>query len=177
MAVIAEEGLVAARTRAVTERSGVGVGLLNHYFRWSELRADAWSRIVTAAIDDAVDTSLAPAAAMQRFFAHSFDAGAQRLWRLWIEAFDLAATDEPLARALESADARLLRRLAEMLEAGSREGAWALSDANGAALRLIALQDGLAMRVMGGSGASARLSERAAERHLRIAFAMECAGS
>jgi AcrR family transcriptional regulator len=36
--LLLENGLAATKTRAVTERSGVGTGLLNHYFRWNDLR-------------------------------------------------------------------------------------------------------------------------------------------
>ena len=43
--VLLEVGLKAATTRAVTTRAGVGRGLLNHYYRWPELRAKAWAEI------------------------------------------------------------------------------------------------------------------------------------
>ncbi|XOT96462.1 helix-turn-helix domain-containing protein, partial [Alcaligenes pakistanensis] len=49
--ILLEVGVRAATTRMVTERAGVGRGLLNHYFRWSELRAQAWGEIFEQLMD------------------------------------------------------------------------------------------------------------------------------
>ena len=50
--LLLEGGLRAVTTRAVTQRAGVGTGLLNHYFRWPELRALAWAQIFEAVARD-----------------------------------------------------------------------------------------------------------------------------
>ena len=50
IALVLEAGLRATKTRDVTERAGVGTGLLNHYFRWPELRALAWRKLFEAVI-------------------------------------------------------------------------------------------------------------------------------
>ncbi len=46
--VLLAVGLRAATTRMVTDQAGVGRGLLNHYFRWPDLRAAAWESIFAA---------------------------------------------------------------------------------------------------------------------------------
>ena len=62
--LIRENGVAAVRTRDVTTRAGVGIGLLNHYFKWGELRALAAAQALWAEIDRVVPdaTDAGPAA-------------------------------------------------------------------------------------------------------------------
>jgi AcrR family transcriptional regulator len=170
--LLLDVGLARARTRDVTERSGVGTGLLNHYFRWSDLRATAWGLIFDDVIPRQFGEGPGAADAMDHFFAQNFAPDSEPFWRLWLEANELAAQDPAMSTALAAAQAQLEGSLGDVLRTGCAEGAWTLPDPAATALRLIALHDGLAALLMTGS---TRLDPQAAERHMRRAFALECA--
>lgn len=169
--LLLEVGLRASTTRAVTERAGVGTGLLNHYFRWPDLRAAAWKAIFDAVAQARFGAGEPPDAALERYFAAAFTPAARTYWQLWIEASDLAATDRPLAEALHDIESRLRTGLAGILRAGVAAGHWHLADPEATALRLEALYDGLAGLLISGARG---LDAAQAERHLRTAFALEC---
>lgn len=171
--LLLENGLAATRTRAVTERSGVGTGLLNHYFRWNDLRAAAWKLIFDEVAKDSFPSSLPPDQVMDRYFSGAFVPEAERFWRLWLEATELAKQDEAIARVLAEAQARMDGALCSTLGAGNAAGLWALADPQATAVRLGALYDGLAGLLLSGSG---RLTRGAAEQHLRHLFVLECKG-
>ncbi len=169
--LLLENGLAATRTRAVTERSGVGTGLLNHYFRWSDLRAAAWKLIFDEVAKETFALDLPPDQVMEQYFAQAFVAEAERYWRLWLEATDLAKQDEAIAHVLGEAQARMDNALCSVLIAGNAVGLWALPNPEATATRLGALYDGLAGLL---HSRSKRLTRPAAEAHLRHLFALEC---
>lgn len=162
-AVILDQGLTAARTRDVTARAGVGVGLLNHYFAWSELRALAVARLLsdhTAALlaDD-------PGMTLDAYVSTAFAPPAQRYWAVWIEAADAAAADPRLAQVVQTANDAVLQALALRLARTP------CPDAEGAALRILAAHDGLAGFVKSGSPP---LDPQVAAGHLARTIALEC---
>lgn len=158
------------QTRAVTERAGVGTGLLNHYFRWPELRATAWSAIFDGIARTFRRDGEAPEQALDRFFSETFVDAARPIWRLWIEAENLAPGDPALATALAAARTALRRGLTDLLEAGRACGTWTIDDPAATALRLEAMRDGLAGMILSGDP---DVDAPRAERHLRTAFDME----
>lgn len=169
--LLLENGLAATRTRAVTERSGVGTGLLNHYFRWNDLRAAAWNQIFDEVAKDTFTTDLPPDQVMEKYFSQAFVPEAERYWRLWLEATELAKQDPAIARVLGVAQANMESALCGVLAAGNAAGHWTLADPEATAMRLSALYDGLAGLL---HSRSKRLSRSAAEAHLRHLFEMEC---
>ncbi len=160
--VLREVGLHAATTRAVTDRAGVGRGLLNHYFRWPELRALAWEAIFAEVEEPAAP----PDQALETWLTTAFAPEARAYWRLWLEATDLAASDPAMAAALTRVQGRMLARLTADLAAMHGR----CPDPKATALRLTALQDGLAGLLLAGT---TDLTPEAAEAHLRRAFALE----
>ncbi len=169
--LLLENGLAATRTRAVTERSGVGTGLLNHYFRWSDLRAAAWKLIFDEVAKETFAPDLPPDQVMDQYFAEAFVPEAERYWRLWLEATDLAKQDAAIAQVLNDAQARMDNALCAVLTAGNAAGLWTLADPQATATRLGALYDGLAGLL---HSRSKRLTRPRAEAHLRHLFALEC---
>ena len=172
--VILEVGLRAATTRAVTEKAGVGTGLLNHYFRWPELRALAWTQIFAAVAEDQFDTGDDPAAALEHYFSTAFAPQARRFWHLWLEASELAASDDDMKVAFRAVSERERGILEAVLAAGVARRCWSLPDPEATALRLGALYDGLAGRLLSPAD---NLDAKTAEAHLRHAFALECSAS
>lgn len=171
-ALLLERGAAIVQTRDVTERAGVGTGLLNHYFRWPELRAAAWAAIFEMVAGHLWQKGEPPAQALERFFSSSFAAESRPYWRLWIEAEALAVQDAEIARALAKARSSLRNRMAELLEEGMVEGAWLLQAPRETALRLEALRDGLAGLLL---AYDVELDPTIAETQLREAFSYESA--
>lgn len=171
--LLLERGLAFTRTRDVTARAGVGVGLLNHYFSWSELRAVAIGRALEAGVRELIpsDRPIAPSDAFDAFLASAFAENLDPLWRLWIEATDAAMTDPGIAAQVEAAAWELHGRLAACLAAGAAVRAWRCADPDGAALRLLAAHDGFSGFILGGVPP---VSRPEAERHLRHLAALEC---
>lgn len=165
-----EQGL-ATTTRAVTERAGVGTGLLNHYYRWPDLRAAAWAAIYAAVTAEQFPAGAEADIALERYFAKAFAPEAAIYWKLWTEAVDLATSDPAMRAAVAQAQADLDAGLTALLRQGMASGYWRLPDAEATAQRLGALHDGLAGLLLAGIG---HLSAGQAEQHLRQAFRLEC---
>lgn len=169
--LLLEMGLLAVQTRAVTERAGVGTGLLNHHFRWPELRAKAWEAIFEGVVADLWRADEAPQAALDRFIVESFDNSARPYWTLWIQAEALSATDKAMAAALSRTRAALRHRFTTLLEAGNAAGCWSLPRPNATAIRLEALRDGLIGMLLNGD---TDIDATQATQHLRHAIMLEC---
>jgi AcrR family transcriptional regulator len=169
--LLLENGLAATRTRDVTELSGVGTGLLNHYFRWTDLRAEAWSLIFAAVADESFPFDVNSKLVLEQFFSNAFALESEKYWRLWIEATEMAKQDEAIAKAIVEAQFTMEEGLAKVLSTGNKAGHWKLVDSKATALRLSALHDGLAGFLLSGA---IGLNRKKAESHLRHAFALEC---
>lgn len=168
--VIYEKGLAEAQTRMVTDRAKVGTGLLNHYFKWPELRAAAWELIFQAVVRDLWRTGETPRAAMDRFLDEAFAAEARLFWKLWLEAERLAPSDKPIAEALGRIRTQMRERVTALLQAGMAEQAWTLRDAAATAVRLEAMRDGLAGLIL---SADPDMSASQAVEHLKRLFELE----
>ncbi|MFN6979466.1 MAG: TetR family transcriptional regulator C-terminal domain-containing protein [Gemmobacter sp.] len=173
--LLTEQGLGATRTRDVTARAGVSTGLLNHYFTWRALRAEALGLALRAGLDavlpEASGTPADPRGDLERLARGAFDEGADPLWRLWVEATEAAPGDPAVARVLAQATGELVARIADRLAQGARLGLWRCSDPQGAAFRLMALHDGLAGLILSGLPGLTRADATA---HLATALSLEC---
>jgi AcrR family transcriptional regulator len=173
VAVLMDKGLAAATTRDVTGRLGVGVGLLSHYFSWSELRALAFERVVRAELQLGLDARSGEPArrVLDDLLETAFAQDADAVWRVWIEASDLASADAALAAAVATCTGQWREGLSHLLARGNAEGAWRCADPEGAGWRLLALFDGLVgLVIMPGS----QLDRSAATAHLAVAVGHEC---
>lgn len=168
--LLLEMGLLEVQTRAVTERAGVGTGLLNHHFRWPDLRAMAWEAIFDEVVTDLWHPGEDPMMALDRFTAESFDSGARPYWILWIQAEALSAIDKAMEAALARIRTALRQRLTAMLEAGNVAGTWSLPRPDATAIRLEALRDGLVGMLLNGDP---EIDAAQASDHLRQAFTLE----
>jgi AcrR family transcriptional regulator len=168
--VLMSVGLRAATTRMVTDQAGVGRGLLNHYYRWPDLRAAAWEAIFDTATADQFPADQPPEEAFEAYLASAFAPEARPFWQLWSEATDLALTDPTLAAALHRTMNRMLGRMANCLSRGRDLLLWQLADPEETAVRLSALYDGLAGMLLADAPG---LTMDKATAHLRHAFLAE----
>ncbi|MCC6009016.1 MAG: TetR family transcriptional regulator C-terminal domain-containing protein [Rhodobacteraceae bacterium] len=168
--LIRENGVAAVRTRDVTARAGVGIGLLNHYFKWCELRALAAEQALWAEIDRVVPDAPTPDLQLDVYLTRAFGPDADPLWRLWIEVTDLAMSDPDMARAAEGCAEGILDELAAILEQGAAKGHWHCPAPRAAALRIFAFHDGLVGFVLTGLP---KLERAEAAKHLKRFVALE----
>lgn len=171
--VLLVKGLGAATTRDVTAELGVGVGLLSHYFTWTELRAVAFERIVRADLDRTlIARSSEPASLVAAELINgAFDLETDKTWRVWIEASDLASGDAELAQSVARCTELWRGSLHNLLLRGHQQRQWDCVDPDGASWRLLALFDGLIGLVI---TPFSQLAREAATAHLKTAFAHEC---
>jgi AcrR family transcriptional regulator len=172
--VVLARGLARATTRDVTDRLSVGAGLLNHYFTWSELRVLAFERIVNADINRLLpaEETLGAKAIMDSLVRDLFAPRFDPVWRVWIEAAELAGTDPALEKSYTQCWQTWRVRLAQLLARGSRERIWRCDDPDGASWRLAALVDGLVGLTL---LPDVKLGRDAARRHFAVAMRHECA--
>ncbi|WP_322892187.1 MULTISPECIES: TetR family transcriptional regulator C-terminal domain-containing protein [unclassified Yoonia] len=168
--LIRENGVAAVRTRDVTARAGVGIGLLNHYFKWGELRALAAAQALWTEIDRVAPDAPTPDRQLHVFLARAFGEDADPLWRLWIEVTDLAMSDPDMARAAEGCAEGILDELAAILEQGAAKGHWHCRVPRASALRILAFHDGLVGFVLTGLP---KLTRAEAAEHLNRFVALE----
>lgn len=171
IALLLENGLRAVKTRDVTERAGVGTGLLNHYFRWPELRALAWARLFEEVTQGQFASSDDPKEDLERYFTTAFTEDSRRYWHLWMEAAELAATDDDMKTVFAKMSVHSRGGLCDLLRAGCAEDIWHLENPEETAVRLGAIYDGLAGMLLSPAD---ELRPEEAEAHLRKAFVNEC---
>jgi AcrR family transcriptional regulator len=171
--VVLGKGMMNATTRDVTARIGVGVGLLSHYFNWAELRALAFERIVRADLQQAIMARSGEPArrVLDDLVAGSFDEEMDPVWRVWIEACNLAASDATLAVHVSICTDLWRIAIKELLERGCLEGHWSCPDPEGASWRIVAMFDGLSGLV---AAPNSRLSRMSATAYLAKSVADEC---
>jgi AcrR family transcriptional regulator len=171
--IVLGKGIVAATTRDVTARIGVGVGLLSHYFNWAELRSLAFERIVRADLEQSIMARSGEPArtVLDDLVAGSFEQQMDPVWRVWIEACNLASNDAVLAARVSACTDIWRIAIRELLERGCSEGHWSCADPDGASWRLIAMFDGLSGLV---AAPNSRLSRMSATAYLAKSVADEC---
>jgi len=170
--VLLEKGVLAATTRDVTSRLGVGAGLLNHYFAWTELRALAFARVAAAdLVGSLTSRETTPAALlMEELVASCYLAEQDPVWRVWMEATDLAVEDMALGKQVWACGMEWRRALADLLRRGNAESAWNCDDPAGAAWRILAMITGIVSLTL---APNAPLSRAEATQHLRKAVEHE----
>jgi AcrR family transcriptional regulator len=159
---IEARGVAAVRIADVASALGVSNALVLYHFSTKE-------RLVAAAFAHAAEDDLARLRklvrrrttavrrlrAAVRWYAPT---GTAKGWRLWIEGWAAALREPVLRDVAQDLDRRWKAAITEVLAEGVAAGEFGCPDPGGAALRLTALLDGLAvqMTVYGGAVSRAR---------------------
>lgn len=157
VARIEDRGIDSLRIADVAGALGVSTGLVIYHFQTKE-------KLVAAAFRHAAERDLlrmarlvdkpgpAPARLMEalRWYAPS---GKARGWTLWIDGWSSALRDPGLADVMRDLDQKWRTSVADLIEEGVAAGDFVATDALGAATRITALLDGLAVKgLVHGSG-------------------------
>lgn len=149
--VIVERGMANTRTADVAQAAGVSQALVFYHFTTKE-------RLLAQAFTYAAEQDLARLDAVLRSPAGALDkvrriiklyapAGRSKAWEMWIDGWSESLRTPELEKVSRRLDLRWREALTEVITAGVKEGAFGCDDPAGAAWRVLALIDGLAVQV------------------------------
>jgi AcrR family transcriptional regulator len=149
--VIAERGLANTRTADVARAAGVSQALVFYHFATKErllARAFAYAAERDLARLDAVANSVAsPMDKLRSVLKLYAPAGRSKSWVMWIDGWSESLRVPELEAVSRRLDLRWKEALTGVIAAGVREGTFECDDPVGAAWRINALIDGLAVQV------------------------------
>jgi AcrR family transcriptional regulator len=149
--VIVERGLANTRTADVAAAAGVSQALVFYHFETKErllARAFTW-----AAEQDLIrlDTITAAAASplekLRKILKWYAPTGSSKSWAMWIDCWAEALRVPELERVSRRLDLRWKDALTDVIATGTKDGDFVCDDPAGAAWRIIAVMDGLAVAV------------------------------
>ncbi|NNN32960.1 TetR family transcriptional regulator [Streptomyces sp. S3(2020)] len=157
---IEARGVAAVRIADVASALGVSNALVLYHFSTKE-------KLVSAAFAHAAEEDLAQLRKLLgrrttalrrlrsavRWYAPT---GQAKGWRLWIEGWAAALREPALQEVTRNLDRRWKAAIAEVVREGTAAGEFHCPDPDGAALRLTALLDGLAVQLTSYPGAVSR---------------------
>lgn len=149
--VIAARGLANTRTADVAQAAGVSQALVFYHFATKE-------RLVAQAFAYAAEQDLARLDAVHRSTATSLvklkkllrlyaPPGRPRSWAMWIDGWSESLRTPELEKVSRRLDLRRREGLGEVIAAGVSDGVFTCDDPAGAAWRINALIDGLAVQL------------------------------
>ncbi len=149
--MITERGLANTRAADVAAAAGVSQALVFYHFQTKE-------RMLALAFDHAAEQDLArlekvvagsgsALGKLRRILALYTPTGQSKAWQLWIDGWSQALRSDDLEQVTRRLDLRWRDALTEVIEAGTEQGEFSCADPAGAAWRISALIDGLAVQV------------------------------
>jgi AcrR family transcriptional regulator len=173
--VALERGLAHLRVADVAAHLGISSGLVHYHFSSKdELLVEMLRQMAATDVARLRETMAAsgdPVDRLDRVLREYLPtAGRDESWALWIDWWDEALRSEALATISSEFDTAWVAILEELIEAGVEDGAYDCKDPHGAAWRLSALLDGLAIQVV---LPRRTLSRRQMLDHARVGAARE----
>jgi AcrR family transcriptional regulator len=149
--VILERGLPNTRTSDVAAAAGVSQALVFYHFESKDkLLAQAFAYAAErdlAHLDTIMVARTKPIAKLRQIIKVYAPTGNSKAWAMWIDGWAESMRVPELEAVSRRLDIRWKEALTEVIEAGVADGSFTCPDARGAAWRLIALIDGLAVQV------------------------------
>ncbi|WP_320064759.1 TetR/AcrR family transcriptional regulator [Micromonospora sp. RTGN7] len=148
--VIAKRGLANTRTADVAQAAGVSQALVFYHFATKErLLAQAFEYAVEqdlARLDTVVRSSAAPLVKLRRMLKLYTPTGRSTSWSMWIDGWSESLRTPELEKVSRRLDLRWREDLAAVIIDGVRDGTFVCADPAGAAWRINAVMDGLAVQ-------------------------------
>jgi AcrR family transcriptional regulator len=149
--VIGERGLANTRAADVAAAAGVSQALVFYHFETKErllAQAFTWAAVQDLNRLDAVLASGAsPLDKVRKILKWYAPTGSSKSWAMWIDCWSESMRVPELEKVSRRLDLRWKDALTDVIVAGVKEGDFTCSDPAGAAWRIIALIDGLAVQV------------------------------
>jgi AcrR family transcriptional regulator len=148
--VIAERGLGNTRTADVARAAGVSQALMFYHFESKDrllAQAFAWAADQELTrIDSILDDPGPPLHKLRKLLRWYAPSGTARSWPMWVDYWAESMRNRELEKVSRRLDLRWKEALAEVITLGVKDGDFECEDPTGAAWRLIALIDGLAVQ-------------------------------
>ncbi|PZW03718.1 DNA-binding transcriptional regulator, AcrR family [Micromonospora phaseoli] len=149
--VIAQRGLANTRTADVAQAAGVSQALVFYHFATKErLLAQAFAYAVEqdlARLDAVTRSNAPPLTKLRRILRLYTPAGRPTSWSMWIDGWSESLRTPELEKVSRKLDLRWRQDLATVISDGVREGIFDCADPAGAAWRISAVMDGLAVQL------------------------------
>ncbi|MFV2104096.1 TetR/AcrR family transcriptional regulator [Micromonospora sp. LOL_024] len=149
--VIAQRGLANTRTADVAQAAGVSQALVFYHFATKErLLAQAFAYAVEqdlARLDAVTRANTPPLTKLRRILRLYTPAGRPTSWSMWIDGWSESLRTPELEKVSRKLDLRWRQDLATVISDGVREGIFDCTDPAGAAWRISAVMDGLAVQL------------------------------
>ncbi|SCL52339.1 transcriptional regulator, TetR family [Micromonospora yangpuensis] len=148
--VIAERGLANTRTADVAQAAGVSQALVFYHFTSKErLLARAFEYAVEqdlARLDAVLRSTATPLVKLRRILRLAPPSGRSIPWAMWIDGWSESLRTPELEKVSRRLDLRWRTDLAAVISAGVADGTFQCTDPAGAAWRINAVMDGLAVQ-------------------------------
>jgi AcrR family transcriptional regulator len=149
--VIVDRGLANTRTADVASAAGVSQALVFYHFASKErLLAQAFSYAAEqdlARLDAVLSSEASPLEKVQKILKLYAPTGSSKSWAMWIDCWAESMRVPELEKVSRRLDLRWKDALTEVVADGVADGSFTCADPSGAAWRIIALVDGLAVQV------------------------------
>ncbi|MER7417439.1 TetR/AcrR family transcriptional regulator [Micromonospora peucetia] len=149
--VIVERGLANTRTADVAQAAGVSQALVFYHFATKDrLLAQAFAYAVEqdlARLDAVMRSSAPPLTKLRRIVRLYTPSGRATSWAMWIDGWAESLRTPELEKVSRRLDLRWREDLATVISDGVREGTFECADPAGAAWRISAVVDGLAVQL------------------------------
>jgi len=149
--VIVQRGLANTRTADVAKAAGVSQALVFYHFETKErLLAQAFAYAAEqdlGRLDAVLGSTAAPLDKLRKIIKWYAPTGASKSWAMWIDCWAESMRVPELEKVSRRLDLRWKEALTEVITTGVKDGDFACDDPAGAAWRIIALIDGLAVQL------------------------------
>ena len=149
--VIKERGLANTRTADVAQAAGVSQALVFYHFATKErLLAQAFAYAAEqdlARLDAVVRSSAGPLEKLRKILKLYAPSGRSKSWEMWIDGWSESLRTPELEKVSRRLDLRWKEALSDIIAAGVGDGVFVCDDPAGAAWRINALIDGLAVQL------------------------------
>ena len=149
--MILERGLPNTRTADVAAAAGVSQALVFYHFESKDkLLARAFAYAAEqdlARLDTVARSGAKPLDKLRKILKMYAPTGTSKAWAMWIDGWAESMRVPELEAVSRRLDLRWKEALTEVIAAGVEDGTFHCPDAYGAAWRLVALIDGLAVQV------------------------------
>ncbi|MDN3247614.1 DNA-binding transcriptional regulator YbjK [Streptomyces sp. DSM 42143] len=154
-----EEGLECVTRQRIADGLGVQTGLIHHYFPViEELVAEAFTSATTAELDGLLPEAEADSeghgalSTLQRFFTRISGAEFDNISKLWLNARHLSRYRPVLHDQVVGQELRWCRRIEQIITQGVKEQTFQCEDPWAAAVRILAIVDGVSTYINTSAG-------------------------
>jgi AcrR family transcriptional regulator len=149
--VITRRGLANTRTSDVAQAAGVSQALVFYHFSTKErLLSQAFAYAAEqdlARLQTVVSTQMTPVAKLRKILKLYAPTGRSKSWAMWIDGWSESLRTPEVEKVSRRLDLRWKEAITSVITDGVADGVFRCDDPSGAAWRIRALVDGLAVQV------------------------------